>query len=512
MSLPSNWTYHALREVIEPSTNIDPRLYPKRLFTYIDIGSIDGPSGKIVDPKKVTGSGAPSRARRRVQTSDVLFSTVRTYLRKVVMVPATLDGQVASTGLAVLRAGPSLVPEYLFHWVRSKQFIDFISGAQTGALYPSVRETTLLNATIPVAPFPEQLRVAEALSTIFETTNIVRTRLEEASILVDEAKKNTLRLAFDGGLLTNPYKQDSIPPNASLPTSWRKGTFGDLAAVDSELVSPRDFPEAPHIAPNHIESGTGKLLPYRTIKDDGVKSAKNRFRPGQILYSKIRPQLRKAALVDFGGLCSADMYPLTARADAKFLLYWLLSPQFNEHVKRRDGRTVLPKINRADLLAIPTPIPPLAEQTAIAAAIERAFEQLERTHALIADAKASLQRLEDDASYKAFSGQLVRNIPNEPPVSLAPQTVSSIDKIPSKIALRSDIEEKTMAGPQQQLTSDIIEWPERGLTFAEISERISGDYEDIREAIFSALTGNDPVLEQVFDSELGMIRLKRRTA
>ena len=80
--------------------------------------------------------------------------------------------------------------------------------------------------------------------------------------------------------------------------------------MDSDLVDPAAFPDSPHIAPNHIESQTGRLLPYLTISEDGVTSAKHRFRQGQILYSKIRPYLAKAIVIFPGGTARAVAHTL----------------------------------------------------------------------------------------------------------------------------------------------------------------------------------------------------------
>lgn len=79
----------------------------------------------------------------------------------------------------------------------------------------------------------------------------------------------------------------------TLPTTWRWARFDEVARVASNLVDPRAFLDSPHIAPNHIESETGRLLPYGTVREDGVTSAKHRFFRGQVLYSKIRPYLAK---------------------------------------------------------------------------------------------------------------------------------------------------------------------------------------------------------------------------
>ena len=72
-------------------------------FDYLDIASIDNTQQKITSPKRYSGKGAPSRARQVVRSGDILFSTVRTYLKNIAIVLPIYDGQIASTGFCVIR-------------------------------------------------------------------------------------------------------------------------------------------------------------------------------------------------------------------------------------------------------------------------------------------------------------------------------------------------------------------------------------------------------------------------
>lgn len=155
-----------------------------------------------------------------------------------------------------------------------------------------------------------------------------------------------------------------------LPGFWCWVRFDDVATIDSNLVDPAEYRLFPHIAPNHIESGTGRLLAYTTISGDGVTSSKHLFRAGHILYSKIRPYLAKVVRVDFEGLCSADMYPISTEIDYGFLHRWLVSPMFTGIVAQSQDRTVLPKINQEALSRQPVPLAPLPEQRRIVAKLD----------------------------------------------------------------------------------------------------------------------------------------------
>ena len=96
----------------------------------------------------------------------------------------------------------------------------------------------------------------------------------------------------------------------SLPNDWQVARFDSMVDIAQGQVDPRQEPyrSLVNVGPENIEEGTGKLTALRTAADLGLISGKYYFASDHVLYSKIRPYLRKAALADFTGLCSADVY------------------------------------------------------------------------------------------------------------------------------------------------------------------------------------------------------------
>ncbi len=150
---------------------------------------------------------------------------------------------------------------------------------------------------------------------------------------------------------------------------WKQIPFDEAASIAEGQVDPQHEPYASmvHVGPENIESGTSILKNCATAKSLGLISGKYLFRPGDIIYSKIRPYLRKAALVHTDGICSADMYPLTAKAgfDPTFLLAVLLSEPFTQQVVSQQDRTGIPKVNRDQLRRVLVPCPPIEVQRSI---------------------------------------------------------------------------------------------------------------------------------------------------
>lgn len=160
-----------------------------------------------------------------------------------------------------------------------------------------------------------------------------------------------------------PVPINSLPYD--LPETWTWARFRDIAIIASNLVNPSGFLNLPHLAPNNIEKYNGVLLKCATVREDNVKSSNHHFFPGQIVYSKIRPNLSKVVIVDFEGLCSADMYPIDSLVDTKYLHLYMLSLPFLVQSVKSDTRVAMPKINQAELNAVAVPVPPIDEQKRI---------------------------------------------------------------------------------------------------------------------------------------------------
>ena len=168
---------------------------------------------------------------------------------------------------------------------------------------------------------------------------------------------------------------DEIP--FDLPESWEWVRFFSVADIATNLVRPEEYADYMHIAPDNIEKATGTLFECHTVQQDKVVSPNHLFYKGQIIYSKIRPLLRKAVIAPFDGLCSADMYPLNTAINRKYLLRYMLSDAFNLQVATAmSSRVKMPKINQDELSKILIPIPPMQEQERIVSRIEELFDKI----------------------------------------------------------------------------------------------------------------------------------------
>jgi type I restriction enzyme S subunit len=223
------------------------------------------------------------------------------------------------------------------------------------------------------------------------------------------------------------------------------------------------------VAPDHIESGTGRLLQKETATAQHAISGKYLFSNGDIVYSKIRPYLRKAILANFVGLCSADMYPLkpTQGISGGFVLASVLGYRFSKFAESVSVRSGMPKINRVELAEYKMALPPSrAEQCAIAEAlsdVDALLGALDATLAKKRDLKqaAMQQLLTGQTRLPGFSSEWEQTtlgacLQSSPDYGINAAAVPYSDRLPVYIRI-TDISEGGRFQPSQRVSVNSVD-------------------------------------------------------
>lgn len=363
-------------------------------FDYIDIGSVSLEQGVSLK-QRMNFEGAPSRARKLVRASDIIVSTVRTYLRAIAAVEHSEVPQVASTGFAVFRAKSGVEPRFLYRAVQATPFVEQVVSQSTGVSYPAINPSTLANIEIPLPDLPTQRAIADFLD---RETARIDTLIEKKQRLVE-----LLGEKFFSFLESKTFL-GSIPSRELIPFRWVCRIAEGQVDPTSEIWRERTL-----IAPNHIESKTGRLLATETAEEQGAISGKYAYSAGTVLYSKIRPALAKACIAPDAGMCSADMYPIVPdhrRLRPEYLLMQLLSSRFTEWATLESMRVAMPKINRETLGGFRLRIPSLTVQDAF---IKEYIVARKKFEAISNAAAKSIDRLKEYRSAlitSAVTGQI----------------------------------------------------------------------------------------------------------
>jgi type I restriction enzyme S subunit len=388
----------AIGEVVERSQTWNPsRSSADEVFQYIDLSAVDQDAKLITGAREVSCGEAPSRARQLIVSGDILVSTVRPNLNGVARVPEQLDGATASTGFCVLRANKAKANgAYLFHWVKSPDFITDMVSKATGASYPAVSDRIIFDSQIPLPPLAEQKRIAA----ILDAADALRTKRRESLAQLDALLQSTF-LSLFGDPVANPMGWE-VAPMASI----------------SEILTGFAFPSGKYLAKGDgialcrgINVGLGSLSWDERVDWSSPYEAKlDRYelKRGDIILAMDRPWISgglKAATVTESDLPSL-LVQRVARIRAndlasQSLLYSLIKhPVFERHC--RPTETTIPHISPLELKSFPVILPPLPLQQKFAAIVESVERQKAAQRAHLAELDALFAALQ----HRAFRGEL----------------------------------------------------------------------------------------------------------
>jgi len=413
--LPAGWTRTSIGDVTLPFVSIDPNKQPSQCFTYIDIGSIDNERQKINKPKSFDGADAPSRARRLVRAGDVLFSTVRTYLKNIALVPPELDGALTSTGIAVLRASEAVDTRYLFNWVCSAAFIEEVSKSQDGTMYPAVSDKDVTAAQIALPPLAEQRRIVAQLDRLMVRMARARAELARIPALIAQHKRAILAAAFDGKWFAAPAPVVSV---------------GEIADISSGFGFPKDrqgrregrypFAKVSDIS-RAVEEANGVLRTAANfVEEEDLRSLRAKaVSAGSIVFAKIGEALRlnRRAITEVSLVldnnCMA-LTPSTERVLPKYLFWFMRTVDLSPFAVA----TAVPSVRRGDVAALELSLPALPVQRDVVERIEAAFAWLDKVGHEHAQATRLLDHLDQALLAKAFRGELVPQDPTDEPAEV----------------------------------------------------------------------------------------------
>lgn len=423
-------------------------------FTYVDISSIDRETKRIIDPKKLPTTKAPSRAKQVLKAGDVLVSMTRPNLNAVAVVPPSLEGAIGSTGFHVLR-GKEVASGFLFYAVQTPRFVDAMCQKVQGALYPAVRPRDISSFCLPPFSLAEQRRIVAEIEKQFTRLEAGVAALRRVQANLKRYRAAILKAACEGRLVptetelhrkqkskTTKFEtgaelltriiatrrekwngrgkyEEPVAPNTSklesLPEGWTWANIGQLRVFS--LYGPRfssdDYADDGYVVlrtTDISESGkvdTTKAPRLRLSKEDFEKYRAQR---GDLLVTRTG-SLGTLAIFDdeveaIPGAYLIQFRLATEPITTRYLFYFLKSPIGHSYLSGKGAGVGRPNINAPTIEALSVPLPPLAEQARIVAEVERRLSVVEELESVVNDNLQRATRLRQSILQKAFTGQL----------------------------------------------------------------------------------------------------------
>jgi type I restriction enzyme M protein len=198
----------------------------------------------------------------------------------------------------------------------------------------------------------------------------------------DGAREGTAIFSADLAAAGNPDGRLDVfffhPTRQEAEAARRRAAFpltriDDLLLIDASAVNPVDqFGDGAvrWIGLGDIEANSGRYE-VREVQADRIKSASHVFRPDDVLFSRLRPKLRKCIVIpsnDDGGVCSGELLVLRVRPDAadrlsvEYIAFMLRSDLvFGQLIYQVTG-VGRPRVSAEAVRRVQLPLPPLSLQ------------------------------------------------------------------------------------------------------------------------------------------------------
>ena len=357
----------------------------------VTLDHIESNTGLLLQ-KNVRPYGEAGNSTHWFDDRHVLYSKLRPYLNKVLL-PDELG--LGTTELVPLCPVPgTLDRKYLAYYLRSKKFVNWVSGQIAGAKMPRVSMKVFWGHEIPLPPLKEQKRIAA----ILDKADAIRRKRKQAIHLADEFLR-TVFLDMFGDPRINPK-------------NWSMGTIRDLAAdvrygSSSKAGAKGEFPI---LRMNNITyTGSWNFGDLKYIDLSKKDQSKYLVHQGELLFNRTNSKelvgktavYREVTSMAFAG------YLIRVRTNE------LSNPEYiSAYLNSRHGKLTLESmcksivgmanINAQEMQDIKIAIPPRKLQDRYAGIVHRTLKH--RSKHVLADNSAN--KLFGSLSQRAFRGDI----------------------------------------------------------------------------------------------------------
>lgn len=189
---------------------------------YLDTGNITNNRIDSIKYIDVESEKLPSRARRKVKTNSIIYSTVRPNQRHFGIIKSQPDNFLVSTGFAVIDVKPEILDaDYLYYVLTQDSIVEKLHAIaeQSTSAYPSIKSSDIEDLEIEVPDLATQKKIAGILG-----------ELDRKAKQNAEINKNLLQQASS---IYQAWFEDFVLSDGSCPSDWSQGTLSDIADITS---------------------------------------------------------------------------------------------------------------------------------------------------------------------------------------------------------------------------------------------------------------------------------------
>lgn len=351
--------------------------------------------------------------------NDVLIARMPDPLGRACLMPKLPQRCVTVVDVAVFRAGKNRVSgNWLMHTINAPQYRAEIELNSSGTTRKRISRGNLAAMAMPVAPLPEQKRIADKLDSVLARVDACRDRLDRLPALLKRFRQSILAAATCGRL-TEDWRK------TNLATDWKTVRLEEVAKGFSYGSAAKSSKSGavPVLRMGNIQDGRLDWTDL-VFTSDQDEITKYRLVDGDVLFNRTNsPELVGKTAV-FKGERNAIYagYLIRVRCTPKlhpdYLNYCLGSPAGRDYCwqVKSDGVSQS-NINAKKLASFEFELPIPEEQTEIVRRVEILFAFADRLEARLATARRQVGQLTPALLAKAFRGELVPQDPADEPAA-----------------------------------------------------------------------------------------------
>ncbi len=320
-------------------------------------------------------------------------------------------------GLCGITSFGIMSERFMLFFIRAFQN-DFVKKS-TGTTFKAITNEVVKNQLLPLPPLAEQKRIVEKIEELMPLVDRYEqswSKLEQLnSRFPEDMKKSLLQYAVQGKLVEQreeegtaqelfkeiqkekqrlikegKIKKEKPLPEITedekpfdIPDNWMWVRFGDISTYNNkkEKISANNITENMwSLDLEDIEKESGKIVNICMASERKISGDKVQFYKGQILYSKLRPYLKKILVAPNDGICSSEIVPfnLYGNIDSKYAVCFLKSPPVDFVINSVTYGVKMPRVGTDTMIKLPFPLPPLAEQKRIVEKLEQLLPLCDR--------------------------------------------------------------------------------------------------------------------------------------
>lgn len=182
--IPMGWEVIELKDLCDANKGNFSKKDNWLFINYLDTSNITNNS--IADFRFIDTEidKVPSRAKRKVHTNDIIYSTVRPNQNHHGIIKEPIENMIVSTGFTVLRAKGDYSNDMIYLWLTQQEMLDRLQSIaeQSTSTYPSIKADDILTMKI-LNPSMNELKILTGIAE--KQNNIIWSLQQENKKLIE---------------------------------------------------------------------------------------------------------------------------------------------------------------------------------------------------------------------------------------------------------------------------------------------------------------------------------------